>query len=96
VLSKTTIIDGIIHASQSEVSGVKRIVEVGYEPSAVPSYDFPGERKNFPPESSLHRLSYVDRCTAFSQALDRIPTRKIEFSLEDLEHKANSAPSCPS
>jgi hypothetical protein len=40
LLSKTTIIDVIIHASQSEVSGVKRIAEVGYEPSAVPSYDF--------------------------------------------------------
>jgi hypothetical protein len=37
LLSKTTIIDVIIHASQSEVSGVKRIAEVGYEPSAVPS-----------------------------------------------------------
>jgi hypothetical protein len=55
VLSKTTIIDGIIHASQSEVSGVKRIVEVGYEPSAVPSYDFLSERKTF-----LPNLDFID------------------------------------
>jgi hypothetical protein len=55
LLSKTTIIDGTIHASQSEVSGVNCCFEVGYELRAVPSYDFSNERKTF-----LPNLAFID------------------------------------